>query len=214
MALSGDAEGDTMTLVSTRSSPHDLETDQRVTLHGVTWEQYETVMAIRGESSGVRLTYLKGELELMSPSRPHEGIKTCIARLLETWAFENDVDLDGFGSWAIKQRLRERGAEPDECYTRGPGHNEERPDIAIEVVWTSRGIDKLEVYRGLDVPEVWFWQDGRLETWHLVGERYEQRERSAVLPELDVQQLAAFVAPRGHTAAQRRYLQALRGRPA
>jgi hypothetical protein len=28
------------------------------------------------------------------------------------------------------------------------------PDIAIEVVWTSGGIDKLEVYRGLDVPEV------------------------------------------------------------
>lgn len=203
-----------MTLVSTRTSPHELEIDQRVTLHGVSWEQYENVLAIRGESSGVRITYLEGELELMSPSRPHEGMKKCIARLLEAWAFECDVDLDGFGSWTIRKRLRERGAEPDECYTRGPDHSELRPDIAIEVVWTSGGIDKLEVYRGLDVPEVWFWRDGRLEVWRLAGERYELHDRSTVLPELDVQRLAGFVTWRGHTEAQRRWLRALRGGPA
>jgi len=33
------------------------------------------------------------------------------------------------------------------------------PDIAIEVVLTSGGIEKLPVYAGLGVREVWFWED-------------------------------------------------------
>jgi hypothetical protein len=36
------------------------------------------------------------------------------------------------------------------------------PDVAIEVIWTRGGLDKLDVYRGLGVPEVWTWQEGRL----------------------------------------------------
>lgn len=96
--------------------------DQRVFLHGVTWEQYEAVLAIRGESSGVRIAYLEGELELMSPSRDHESIKTCIARLVEAYAEERGLRLDGFGSWTLKSQpkgarrragrmLRDRRAE-------------------------------------------------------------------------------------------------------
>jgi hypothetical protein len=31
------------------------------------------------------------------------------------------------------------------------------------VIWTSGGIDKLEVYRRLRVREVWIWKSGRIE---------------------------------------------------
>ena len=92
-----------------RIDPRSLEPEPRITLHGVSWDQYEALLGIRGESSGVRLTYLDGELELMSPSRPHEGIKKCIARLLETWALERGIDLDGFGSWTIRAQRARRG---------------------------------------------------------------------------------------------------------
>ncbi len=34
------------------------------------------------------MTYLERELELMSPSRSHEGIKKALARLLEAYAME------------------------------------------------------------------------------------------------------------------------------
>ncbi|MEG4506483.1 Uma2 family endonuclease [Microcoleus sp. F6_B4] len=34
------------------------------------------------------------------------------------------------------------------------------PDLAIEVVFTSGGIDKLQLYKRLGIPEVWFWEDG------------------------------------------------------
>lgn len=34
------------------------------------------------------------------------------------------------------------------------------PDLAIEVIITSSGIDRLDLYQGLGVREVWFWQAG------------------------------------------------------
>ena len=40
--------------------------------------------------------------------------------------------------------------EADECYVVGVLEAEpERPDLAVEVVWTGGGLSKLEVYRGL-----------------------------------------------------------------
>jgi Uma2 family endonuclease len=166
--------------------------DQRVVLHGVTWPQYEAILAIRGEGAGVRLTYLRGELELMSPSKDHELIKKTLARLVEAYTEERGIELTGYGSWTIKSAEEERGAEADECYVLG-NERPERPDLAIEVVWTSGGIDKLEVYRGLGVKEVWFWKEDRITVWELTDERYAERDRSRLLPDLDFVRLAGFL---------------------
>jgi len=45
----------------------------------------------------------------------------------------------------------------------------EIPDIAVEVTISSGGIDKLAVYQGLGVPEVWFWQGGKFSLYCLRG---------------------------------------------
>src|SRR5437016_2447314 len=103
--------------------------DHRVTLHDVSWEQYEALLEMRGDRAGVRMAYLRGELELMSPSRSHEGIKKTLARLLEAYADERGLDLNGFGSMTLKSRPKERGVEPDECYELGGGPKE-FPDLA------------------------------------------------------------------------------------
>jgi Uma2 family endonuclease len=67
----------------------------------------------------------------------------------------------------------------------------ELPDVAIEVVWTSGGIDKLEIYRRLGVSEVWFWKDGRIDVHVLQQGRYEPATSSNVFPDLDFVQLCA-----------------------
>jgi Uma2 family endonuclease len=188
------------------SPPEDF--DQRVILHGVTWEQYETILAIRGDAAGVRIAYLAGELELMSPSRGHERTKKLIARLLEAYAEERGIEFDGYGSLTMRSAPRKRGAEPDECYEIGGP--KDFPDLAIEVVWTSGGLDKLEIYRGLGVREVWFWTRSGLQLHVLRGERYERVERSEVLPELDLALLTSFLGESSQTGAVRRYREALR----
>ena len=182
--------------------------DHRVILHGVTWEQYEAVLAIRGESAGPRIAYRKGELELMSPSRNHESIKTCIARMLEMYALEMGLRLDGFGSTTFRSRPKERGVEPDECYVvDGP---KPFPDLAIEVVWTSGGIDKLDIYRAFGVREVWIWIDGAIEVHALRGDGYERIARSDVLPNVDVEMIARLATSEDQTAAVREFRRSLR----
>lgn len=53
---------------------------------------------MRGEQSGTRVAYLHGELELMSPSIKHELLKKMLARLLEAYAEERGIELNGYGS--------------------------------------------------------------------------------------------------------------------
>ncbi|MGL5062695.1 MAG: Uma2 family endonuclease [Microcoleus sp.] len=52
------------------------------------------------------------------------------------------------------------------------------PDLSIEVVFTSEGINKLVHYQALGVPEVWFWEDGLLKIYHLQNGSYEKIDRS------------------------------------
>jgi Uma2 family endonuclease len=183
------------------------ETDQRIIFPDVTWSEFEVMLAIRGDRAGIRMIYLNGELELMSPSVDHEGVKTVIARLLEIHALETGIPLNGFGSWTLKNPLRARAIEPDECYSVGPGRPS-RPDLAIEVIWTSGGLDKLEVYRGLGVGEVWLWRHGTIEVYVLAAEQYERRQRSVVFPDLEA--LARHIEPENQTDAVRRYRDTLR----
>lgn len=183
--------------------------DQRVTLSDVSWADFELILQIRGDNAGVRVTYLNGVLELMSPSVDHEGIKKVMARLLEAYAEEAGLTFNGYGSWTLKNPLRARALEPDECYSLTPGRPT-KPDLAIEVIWTSGGIDRLEVYRGLGIGEVWMWREGAIEVYILAEDAYERRERSACLPSLDLVELARHIDSDHQTEAVRTYRAALR----
>jgi Uma2 family endonuclease len=184
--------------------------DQRVILHDIGWDEYEAVLAMRGESAGVRISYLEGTLELMSPSRDHERLKTKLARIVEAYCEELGLELEGYGSWTLKRREKERGAEPDECYSLG--HAGEMPALAIEVIWTSGGLDKLEICRRLGVGEVWTWRRGEIGVFLLRGDRYERVPRSELLPQIDLELVRELLDAPSQSAAVRELRSRLRGR--
>lgn len=167
--------------------------DQRIVLHSVPWTHYEAQLALRGDVSSPRISYLDGSMELMSPSKDHERVKSYIGSLIEAFAVERGIELSPYGSWTLKAAAKQAGVEPDECYLIGTDQSRETPDLAIEVVWTSGGIDKLEAYRRLSVREVWFWKDGLLHVYVHDGDAYAPQERSAVLPELDLRLLCSLL---------------------
>jgi len=159
--------------------------DHVVQLSGVSWDDYERFLEIRGDRSAPRFTYLEGELEIMSPSRDHEQIKSIVGRLFEAYCLERGIRFLPLGSWTLKERKELRGAEPDECYVLGTEPEKaERPHVAIEVVWTSGRMNKLEVYRRLGVREVWYWKKGHLKVHALRGDQYEKLARSELVPDL------------------------------
>lgn len=175
--------------------------EQRMLIHGVSWKDY-VILREALDTPGLRMTYLRGSLELMSPSRAHEVGKKLVARLLEHYAFRRRLPLNGYGSTTFRHEAKERGAEPDECYAWGRSIDEGQfPDLVLEVIVTSPLLDKLEVYAGFGVPEVWLFRNGVIEVHRLAGESYERVERSVLVPELDLALVARLAAGTDQLAA-------------
>lgn len=166
--------------------------EEKITLYGVTWEQYDTLVSMfMDQFPGLRMTFLKGTLEIMGTSSEHERLKKIIARLLEMYAVEKRITLNGYGNTTFRKEAKQRGLEPDECYCLG--ELRQVPDIAIEIAITSGGINKLSVYQGLGVTEVWFWQDNQFSLYRLREEEYKKIDQSEFLPDLDLVLLGKFV---------------------
>jgi len=194
-------------------SPHaqgQLPADDIIVLRDVTWADYQRLLEIRGERPVPRLSYLEGALELMTPSRPHESLKSMIGRLVEAWCLEKGPGITPYGSWTLESKAADRGVEPDECYVIGDVDDPDRPDLAIEVIWSSGGIDKLEVYRKLGVREVWIWKSGTIDVFVLRDANYVAVPRSEVVPGIDLATLLRFVDIRPMTRAVTEYRAAVR----
>lgn len=167
--------------------------EERFTRSEVNWQQYEAVLAKLQDNNHCRVTYLDGILEIVSPSIRHEKLKKRLATLVEFYLLKKRIKHTPMGSPTIRKRLKRAGAEPDECYCIG--EEKSIPDLAIEVIITSGTIDKLEIYRRLEVTEVWMWKVNRLMLYHLREETplifkethgYEQITSSELLPDLNI----------------------------
>ena len=193
----------------------ELPAEPRFVLHGVPWWLYVALRDALDDHAGLKMTYLEGTLELMSSSTLHEDAKKIIARLIEVWAMEGDVDLRGFGGATFRKEANERGLEPDECYKLGKLDEDGVPDIAIEVIVSSGLVNKMAVYAGLAVPEVWEWRPSTssVVVHVLTDGAYVVRDHSAILPALDLAELSRFVRPgENQTQLAKSYQTALRTR--
>jgi Uma2 family endonuclease len=191
-------------------SQEPLLAESRFLMRNVPWHVYVSLHdSLEAAGSCVRMTYHRGELELMSPSETHEDYKKMIARLLEAYAEEKDIDLNGRGSTTFREEPKERGLEPDECYSIGEFLG--RPDLAIEVAIGRPLLDKLAVYHGLEIREVWVWQQDHL-VIHIYGkDGYEVSPHSALLSGIDIALLTSFVKAGGsQTKHVKAYRAALR----
>jgi Uma2 family endonuclease len=185
--------------------------EQRLILSDITWEQYVNFIdGFVDKYPSLRVTYLEGILEIMSTSSEHERLKKIIARLLEMYAVEKNIDLNGYGNTTFRDQSALRGLEPDECYCFG--ELRAVPDIALEIVISSGGINKLKVYEGLQIPEVWFWQvkNQEWQLYRLQDREYQVCPRSQFLPDLDLELLGQFIPIQNQTQAVIAYRESLK----
>lgn len=165
--------------------------EQIVIINQVSWEQYEAFLEKLGDRPRISVTYLEGMLEIMSPSHRHKLSKKLMGILLEAYFLEFGIRFYALGSTTFRSELCKKGIEPDQCYCIGT--DKEIPDLAIEIVLTSGGINSLKVYQDLGVPEVWFWQKGSLLVFSLQNGEYIQVTQSQLLPDLDLNLLASYI---------------------
>ncbi len=183
--------------------------EERRMISSVSWEQYEALLADFEDRPGYRVTFLDGTLEIMAPSRRHEVSAENIGGLLEAYLVEMRIRFWRLGSTTFRSAEKTGGAEADKSYNLGT--EKEFPDLAIEVIVTSGGVDKLEVYRRLGVAEVWFFRDDSFAVYCLRSEGYEQVSASALLPDLDLEMLADYATRSDPLEAVIEYMRRIRG---
>lgn len=183
--------------------------EQRFILTGVDWPTYTRLLRALSGRPGVRLTYDRGSLEVMTLSHEHEILSYLGGRLIDALTEELGLPVKGGRSTTFRRQRRRRGLEPDACWwiqnehlVRGRTEIDLRrdppPNLALEIDVTHSSLDRLAIYAALRVPEVGRW-DGRSLLCYLLGAdgRYQERPVSRAFPGLAVADVGRFLNLRG-----------------
>ena len=168
--------------------------EERFLIRNVTWEGYQKLLEVI-HNGKPRMYYLEGAVELMTTHLIHEWHKRILAMMIEALTEELDIPRAAVGSTTLTKRTVERGAEPDEGYyltnidrlvgqTAGADLDVlPPPDLVIEVEHTNPLLDKLSIYAGMGVPEIWRHAGGRLIVLVLGADgRYAESPASRAFP--------------------------------
>lgn len=173
----------------------------------LTWREFKVVEQLL-DRPGYRLSFLDGILEIRQmPGEPHETVKGRLGALLELYLLSAGFDFTPTESMTLESEGGSVKREADKSYKLAPGRS--RPDLAIEVVFTSGGINKLEAYKRLKISEVWFWEDGVLEIYHLRGDGnqldYEKIAQSEEVPGINLELLLNCIQMANHVDAIKKF---------
>jgi Uma2 family endonuclease len=172
--------------------------------HGITWEEYEDLLEAIGESTGLRVSFDMGTLEIMTVSHKHEKYSTLIERMVDRLSSYLRLKVLFFGSATMKKQSQQKGVEPDACfYVQNADlvgkkdeldfNNDPPPDVVVEIDLFHESLSKFPIYAALRVPELWRYEKDRLTIYHLRGDEYVPSENSQSLPLLDGAVLTSFL---------------------
>jgi Uma2 family endonuclease len=181
--------------------------ENRVLLHGVSWETFECLLTDVGDRRKTLFNYIKGNLEIMSPLSLHEGSSRFFDKLLTIFVDELDIDMRCLGSLLMKSSELKIGGEPDSCYyiknelaIRAQENvivgQDPPPDLVLEVDITNPSDRRLPIYALLDVPEVWRYDGYSLKFLALQNGEYVAIENSLSFPTLPAAIIVEYVQKR------------------
>lgn len=173
-----------------------------ICLSGISWKTYETLLEELSDRR-LRLTYNRGNLEIMAPSPEHELSKEVLGRFIETIAEELEVSIYPLGSTTFKQP-KLSGAEPDKCFyirniaavlgkRRLNMEEDPAPDLILEIDITSSSQNRLQVYADLGVAEVWIYNGESLVIQQLQDGSYITTETSQFFATLSLPDIAIWL---------------------
>ena len=183
--------------------------EKLVTVPDVSWEEFKGIEALLKDNRNVRLSYLSGKLEIMSPiGDKHEKVKSTFGLLLQAYMKELGIRFYRRGGFTLEEPGYASGT-PDESYNIDI--EREDPDIIIEIIITSGTINRRQLYQPKRIPEVWFWKSDTIKIFRLnaAGE-YEEVNRSSFFPNLDSALLLQYIAMPDQYNAVREFEQTIR----
>ena len=188
-------------MASVTASPPSTSLRHQVVLHDVPWDLYCALRDLEANNS-VRMIYLDGDLTLMSPALKHDGHGALLGQVVRAVTVVLGLEIRSAGSTTLRLKDTPEGGtgkEPDTAFFIGADELRMRgqweydlgvdppPSLAIEVEHSNDlTATAMAVYTRLSVPEVWRFRvrDRTLGMSRLVGESYQELDRSVVLPKL------------------------------
>lgn len=167
----------------------------RLLFQDVSWQEFEAILDELGDNRATRLAYSQGTLEIRMPLPKHEKAKVLIGDLVKILLEELEIDCEPFGSTTFKRQDMGEGVEPDDCFyilnhrimlgkDRIDLTIDPPPDLAIEVDVTSK--TQLDAYQRLGVPELWRYENNKLEIYVLSHGKYIKSAVSPTFPNLPI----------------------------
>lgn len=180
--------------------------EQRVVIEPVRWSTYVALLEEASSRRG-RMTYDRGVLEIMSPSKSHEQIGCLIGRMIETFTEERQIEIVSVASLTVKLESLQRGFEADEAYYIRRADQvrslEEldfdehpAPDLVVEVDISHSSIGKLSLFAAFGVLEVWRYCDESLTVYQLKDDGYRETSQSDMLPGFPLEVIGSVLARR------------------
>ncbi|MGF1602802.1 MAG: Uma2 family endonuclease [Thermosynechococcaceae cyanobacterium] len=177
--------------------------EQRVLLHGVSWEGYLQILQTLSQSRGSRLTYDDGVLEITVPLEAHEFSGRLIECFIRTLVEQMGLRIKTMGSTTMNYPHLRKGAEPDNAYyiqnqplVKGRDvdfSQDPPPDLVVEVDITHTDIAKNQFYASLGVPEFWRFNGKEWRIYQLQSGVYVEVETSPTFAEVPKDWLYSFL---------------------
>jgi Uma2 family endonuclease len=184
-----------------------LSPGQRVYATGVPWAVYLHLAELRdARRSGVKITFDRGRIELMSPKIQHEQPHFRLGLVVMTLAEELDVELRNAGATTLRREGGEQGLEADDSFYIAHVRDvlgvrdidltvHPPPDLVIEIDLTFSSVAKEAIYGPMGVPEVWRMDDGQVAIRHLQADgTYRPESRSLAFPQVTADELTRLLS--------------------
>lgn len=181
-----------------------LPQDSTLILRHVSWAEYEALLTSVPEAPGLRLSYDRGTLQVMTLSSEHENYARLLDRIVERLSAIRRIRVLFFGSSTIKKKPAQKGIEPDACFyvqtAAAVGSRiqldfgvDPPPDVVVEIDVHHESLSKFPIYAALGVSEIWRY-DGRALGIHLLRDgEYVAVESSLAFPMLSGSVLTGFL---------------------
>jgi Uma2 family endonuclease len=189
--------------MSTVASP----AEKRIYLENIRWPTYLALLEDLGAHRG-RLTYDRGRLEIVSPSKKHEHLKRLVGRLIEAFTEELGIKIQSVSSTTLNREDLQQGVEADECYyvRNEPAVRDKEeidlgrdppPDLVVEVEVARRILRRIPIYAAMGIAELWRYDGKALRVCRLQEDgQYLETGKSQVFPTLPLEELARFLDDR------------------
>ena len=178
--------------------------ETRVLLENITWQTFKTMLAEMGSERANKISYRQGNIEVMTPLKPHESSNRLIEVFVGVLCEELGLEVNRVGSLTLTRDDLEYGAEPDSSYyiqnellVREKENIDlafdPPPDLVLEVEYSRPKIDKFKLYAAMGIPEFWRYNGTTLRVYILANGQYSETQTSPTFAVIPIKEIPRFI---------------------